>query len=561
MTLRLSRIAVTAPPKAWFHGITRITYELCRQALVDLGASVFEVPVDAFLPPDPGRISDIVDDLRSFRPDLAFGLPYLSQALVCRLPPERDGWRPNLFTDLLGIPTLGSWDHAPFELADQLLTPHPAGPADSRDGVMASLQRALVHDRVIPWSRDSGQSVLMRDLGLISSAPLQEMTPALPATRSGPSATGGVADVAFIGHFYQSAPGHADPALTALAGDAIADWLARGGTMWDSLQARISSVPVDRQRELRLSVDDSFFWSFAHRTIIHDAHTENRLHLLGAAGVPVACYGDLRTDLAGVPANLAAIPGHIPFGPQLDTVLARHPITVDVTSPGFPRTISQKLFRGFDSGGFMLVDRKPDFIAAFGDLGEAISYADGADLAAKIDTYLARPALRREIGDAMRARIAFDRRLPDVLARVLARAAERDLPPSVPPPREAPPANAVDMLGRIKRPLLFSGASLHRQADGLRIVTPAKAWRYAAVLKARGRRLCLTLRVEAGKLAIGVAVPGRATLIDDRFVSPSRQPVDLDLELPGDRPATVVFRSSVAGITRAVVTRALLYDG
>lgn len=561
MSLPFSRIAVTAPPQAWFHGITRLTYELCRQALVDLGASVFEVPVDAFLPPDPGRISDIADDLRSFRPDLAFGLPYLSQALVFRLPPERDGWRPNLFTDVLGVPTLGSWDHAPLELVEQLLTPHPAGPADSCDGVMASLQRALVHDRVIPWSRDSGQSLLMRDLGLISSAPVQEMTPALPATRFGQAGTGEVADVAFIGHFYQSAPGHADPALTALAGDAIADWRACGGTMWDSLQARISSLPAARQRELRLGVDDSFFWSFAHRTIVHDAHTENRLHLLGAAGVPVACYGDLKTELPGVPDNLAAIPGHIPFGPALDATLARHPITVDVTSPGFPRTISQKLFRGFDSGGFMLVDRKPDFIATFGDLGEAISYADGADLAAKIDLYLAKPALRREIGDDMRARIASDRKLPDVLARVLDRAAERRLPPAARSPRQQLPVDAVDVLGRIKRSHLFFGASLHRRDEGIRIVTPAKAWRYAAVLKVNGRRLRLTLRVETGQLAVGVAVPGKTTLLDDRFVSPSRQPVDLDIELPADTAVTIVFRSSVEGRSEAFVARALLYDG
>lgn len=517
--------------------------------------------MDAFLPPDPGRISDLVEDLRSFRPDLAFGLPYLAQALVCRLPPERDGWQPNVFTDLLEIPTLGSWDHAPFELAEQLLTPHPAAPAGSRDGTMARLRRALAHDRVIHWSRDSGQSAFMRDLGLISPMPLlQEMTPALPATLCGPSRAAGPADVAFIGHFYQSPPDHADPALSAIATESIGGWLARGGTMWSSLRACIASLPAARQRELRLGFDDSFFWSFAHRTIVRDAHTANRLHVLGAAGVPVACYGDLKTDLPGVPANLVAVPGHIPFGPQLDAVLARHPVTVDVTSPGFTHTISQKLFRGFDCGGFMLVDRKPDFIAAFGDLGEAISYADGADLAAKIDTYLARPALRREIGDAMRARIASDRRLPDVLARVLARAAERDLPSGSRSPRPPLPANAVDVLGRIKLPHLFSGAQLHRLADGIRIVTPAKAWRYAAALKVRGQRLRLTLRVEEGQLAVGVAVPGKSTLSDDRFVSPSRQPVDLDIELPADAPATIMFRSSVDRRSRAFVSRALLYD-
>lgn len=87
-----------------------------------------------------------------------------------------------------------------------------------------------------------------------------------------------------------------------------------------------------------------------------------------------------------------------------------------------------------------------------------------------------------------------------------------------------------------------------------------KAWRYAAVLKVQGRRLRLTLRIETGQLAVGVAVRGKPTLIDDRFVSPSRQPVDLDLELPADVPATVVFRSSVDGSSRAVVARALLYD-
>ena len=560
MTLRFLRIAVTAPPKAWFHGITDATYRLCRQALVDLGASVFEVPVDAFLPPDHGRIADLVEDLRSFRPDLAFGLPYLSQALVCRLPPERDGWQPNLFTDVLGIPTLGSWDHAPFELADQLLTPHPAKPSASREGTMARLRRALAHERVVHWSRDSGQSAFMRDLGLIAAPPIQEMTPALPATRIGPSATNGSADVAFVGHFYQSPPDHADPALTALARESIAGWLARGGTMWGSLQAGISALPAARQRALRLGFDDSFFWSFAHRTIIHDAHTANRLHLLGAAGVAVACYGNLKTALPGVPPNLVAIPGHIPFGPQLDAVLARHPVTVDVTSPGFTHTISQKLFRGFDCGGFMLVDRKPDFIAAFGDLGEAISYTDGADLAAKIDTYLAKPALRREIGDALRARIASDRRLPDVLARVLGRAAEHALPPGLPPARQPPATNAVDVLGRIGLPHLFSGASLRRSAEGLRIVSPAKAWRRAAALKVRGRRLRLVLRVEAGRFAIGVAVPRESTLIDDRFVGPSRQAVELDIELPIDTPATIMFRSALPGRSRVFVTGAFLYD-
>jgi len=186
---------------------------------------------------------------------------------------------------------------------------------------------------------------------------------------------------------------------------AIADWLTAGGTMWQALERRLSALAPTERRTLRLDPDQSFFWAFVHRTVVHDAHSARRLQLLGAAGVPVACYSNLRSDLPGVPPNLVPVPGHIPFGPALDATLARHPVTIDVTSPGFSNTVSQKLFRGFDAGGFMLVDRKPDFVAAFGDLGEAISWRDGAELAAKIDLYLAKPTLRREIGDAMRARV------------------------------------------------------------------------------------------------------------------------------------------------------------
>lgn len=559
---------MTVPPAAWFHGITRATYELCRDALRELGATLFEVPVDAFLPPDPGRIADLVEDLRGFRPQLAFGLPYLSQALVCRLPAARDGWRPNLFTDLLGVPTLGAWDHAPFELADQLLTPHPPAPAQSRT-IGGLLQRTLADERLIHWARDSSQIGLTRRFGLLSTEPLLEMTPALPATRHAPPPPADGPQVAFIGHFYQGAPAHADPALDALAADSIADWLRDGGAMWPALERRLDRLPPEQRRALRLEPDQSFFWAFAHRTVIHDAHSAHRLHVLGAAGVPVACYSNLQAD-SGVPSNLVPVPGHIPFGPTLDAALARHPITVDVTSPGFGHTISQKLFRGFDAGGFMLVDRKPDFIRAFGDLGEAISYADGTDLAAKIDFYLSNPARRREVGDALRARIALDRRLTDVLRRVIERAAER-APPIRAQPVRAPPApvrarGGIDVLARLRRPSLFARSRLSGAGHGVTIVTAPPAGSDAAILKLSARRLDfgrldLGLRVEAGRVAIGLMVEAGAGIVDDRVVSPSRQPVELSFDLPSEAPATIVMRGLSDERCRVVVTYATLHGG
>ena len=74
----------------------------------------------------------------------------------------------------------------------------------------------------------------------------------------------------------------------------------------------------------------------------------------------------------------------------------------------------------FSSGGFMLMDRKRDFIAAFGELGEAVSYgADAGDLAVKIDRFLTNPAYLQEVAAAIRDPISTRFQLKDVLTRVL----------------------------------------------------------------------------------------------------------------------------------------------
>jgi hypothetical protein len=45
-----------------------------RRVLVDLGLSIFDFPVDAFVPPDTVRISKLGQDLRSFKPQMALEL-------------------------------------------------------------------------------------------------------------------------------------------------------------------------------------------------------------------------------------------------------------------------------------------------------------------------------------------------------------------------------------------------------------------------------------------------------------------------------------------------------
>jgi len=312
-------------------------FDIYRGALAGLGFEIFEVPVEAFLVPDATRIARLLADLQAFRPELAFGLPKGSYALLCRLPPRRDGWRPNLFTEILDIPTICLWDHAPLELADQLL-PHAASPEESSSGALETLRRSLTHPRLIHWSPDTGQAQIMEELAFLRpDCLIQEPLPSLPGfSQPGPGTNAGnAAGPGFIGHFYQKPPAYPIEALGAIADEAIREWLAdTGRPLWHVLAGHIARMDPERRARLCLDRDQTCFWQFAHRLIVHQGQTAQRLSVLGSAGVPVTCYGNLNTDAPDVPGNLTSVPGSIPFGPELAAALARHPIAIDVFSPG-----------------------------------------------------------------------------------------------------------------------------------------------------------------------------------------------------------------------------------
>ena len=417
--LPIRRIAITTPPAHWFHGIAADLAGIYRAELIALGIQVFDVPIDAFMPPDHSQIARLTSALRAFAPDMAMGLSHGSYALICRLPSQRDGMRPNLFTDVLDLPTICLWDHAPVELADQVLGPLPANAAQSRPDALAELRHALNHPRLIHWSRDRGQSRVMMELGL--AAPdriVHTPTPAL-APFLGLSAPRGATGVGFVGHVYQAQVPSRGACLDELASGAASAW-ADGAfpSLWDALTGRVDALPADLRSQLRMSRDETFFWSFAHRFIVHEAQTASRLAALGAAGVTVSCIGNLDTGAAGVPANLIATSGRVPFRDGLPEALTRHAIVLDVLNPGFIEGYSHKPVLGFAAGGFVLANRTRGFVENFGEAGAAATWTDHADLAAKIDLYLSRPALRGEIGDTIRAEINAAHTLPDVLCRV-----------------------------------------------------------------------------------------------------------------------------------------------
>lgn len=568
-------MAITVPPDGWFHGIARALFDRYRQALVDLGVAVFDVPVDAFLPPDVTRVARLVADLRAFRPQCALGLPHGSYALLCRLPVTRRGVRPNLFLDILDVPTICLWDHAPVELADQLLTPHPRDPSESTGGAIHALRRVLAHPRLIHWSRDSGQARIMRELGFLDPDRLiTEMPPALPGFERVQAAStvpcDHEADVAFVGRVYQDMPAQPDPALAALADEVVGESAAACTTpFWYILRDHIEAMPTDVRARLALDRDQRYFWRFAHELTCHQGQTSLRLKMLGAAGVPVACYGNLRTDLPIGASNLRAVPCSVPYGPELARLFARHPITIDVLSPGFVNGFSHKQLHGFTSGGFMLINWKRDFVEQFGDAGAEVSFAGPDDLATKVERFLVNPRYRREVGDAIRATIAARCQLKDSLARALI--AARQCEPfdaisrkAARPKHGAPSYAATNLLPTLESRSYWCGARVEHDERGAVVTTSPQAWAYAAIidLPARVRMMrephfFVRLLVEEGR--IGVALVNRdGEMISEQIVSQTLHPFELTVELPRAHGLQIILRNIVTGPSRARVLEAQL---
>jgi hypothetical protein len=241
----------------------------------------------------------------------------------------------------------------------------------------------------------------------------------------------------------------------------------------------------------------------------------------------------------------------VPFGRELAAVYARHPIVVEALNPGFIDGFGHKPIHAFAAGGFMLVDRKPDFVAAFGEAGDAVSYAGNDDLAAKIDRYLSAPRYRREVGDAIRARIAERHSLPDVLTRILEQAAATETAPG-PAPLVAPTI-VTGMQQRLRRYSALSRSRLRRDRDGIAITTSPRQWSYAAGLRlapTRAARLEATMTVETGCIDIGLLADDRSHLIDPKIAGPSLRPVTVTVELPDGRPNVVVLRNLHGGTSR-----------
>lgn len=572
------RIVITVPPRDWFHGIEWELFVIYRRALSDLGCQLFEVPVDAFLPPDVGRIGALLTDLRAFGPDLAIGLPTGMYALLCRLPPKRDGWKPNLFTDVLEIPTICIWAFAPIDFADQLLAPHPAAPSESKDGAAAALQRHLTHPLLMHCSRDSWQTRIMQALGFALPNQIVLMgSPALPGFVPGAiSSTAAGADeprVAFIGNLYQDMPTYAEAALHGLQQDSINQWLTdNSSSLWDVVIDHIGALPAELRQRLALVQNQTFFWHFVHQLIVYHGQTIKRLHLLAAIGRPIAFYGNFRQNAPGVPPNLWARTERFRFGPELAAGFARFPITLNVTNPGFVNGYSYNPILTFAAGGFALVDRKQDLIDSFGDVGEAVSYRSAEDLAAKVDRYLTNPRERLSLGDAMRAEIRANHSLGTVLRRILQCAAQRFLGDfdrqterASWEKRSHPASVLMNLMPTLRTHSHWLDACVEHIAGQAIVTTAAEPWAYAAEIPIAPLAptpgelyVRLSLVVEVGRIGICVTRTETGALISEQIASATGNAISMTVEVPENIGITLIFRNTVKQRTRVALIEACL---
>jgi hypothetical protein len=547
----LQRIAVTVPPADWLHGILRAYHDFYRQALNDLGVATIDVPLQTFLEGEAGPIADLLSDLRAFRPQAAMGINVGAWLPFCRLPPQRDGWAPNVFSDVLDIPSICLWDGAPLDFAAHQLRVFGPGsnglptPATSRPGALAALRRELCHPRLIHWSRDSGQTRVMRELGFLSAGRvLTEASPILPGFSPDPDMTP-IEQAVFLGHLNEHPRPWSDAYLATLADEIVEESLRDlDQPIWDILFRRTASRP-------ELDPDQTLFWGFANRTIVHEAQAAHRRTILKHA-------------------NVKTIEGHVPLGPPLARTLARHAITVDVLNPSFIAGFGHKPVLGFAAGGFVLLNRKRDFVDTFGDAGEAVSYSSADELAAKIDLYLTKPALRREIGDAIREKLFKRHTLHATLARILEQAtAEIERRRSWSMPTQPASVPVLDLLPQLRRwsKWPWQPHRVQHRSDGVLVSGHARDWGYAARVALPGQiatlkepHLLVTLTTQAGRIGVGLVRDPVAPPLLEQIVGPSRTPVEITLELPHDTSGQVLFRKASDEPASALVTRLMLCD-
>jgi hypothetical protein len=416
------RVVVTRPPDDWFYGLAHQYAALYAQSFRDLGAEVLAVPVAPFATQDQEAIRELVGQIRRFRPDLAIGLHDAGYALYCRAGRTPQQAPTNLFVDWLELPTILLWDHAMLQFAPILLGQLPDHPDESAGGCLEFFHAELSHPLYVHVARDSGHREMAHALGVVPRERVRlEPSFAHPhlSDGHGPPSTRR-ADVAFFGHMrpleLESRPGRHHAALVELREAVLCGKVDRLDTpILQDVVAAVDELPAPLRASMHLHPDESFYWSVLCGEMAV-AQTWLRRELLEGLGREVTFYGDYGAPEAGGRVDWRS--DRFRFGAELARAFAGSTVTVDLVNPGFLNGCGSKVMNCFAAGGFMLLDRKQDFVELFGALGEAVSFSSLDELRAKVDYYLANDEERVSISEALGERIREHHSLPGLLRRL-----------------------------------------------------------------------------------------------------------------------------------------------
>jgi hypothetical protein len=420
--MRGSRVVVTRPPDDWFYGLARQYAALYAQCFRDLGAEVLAIPVAPFATQDRAAIRELVDDIRRFNPDLAVGLHDAGYAVYCRARRTPHDAPTNVFVDWLELPTILLWDHAMLQFAPILLGQLPDHPDESVARCLALFRAELSHPLYVHVARDSGHREMAHALGVVPrERVLLEPSFAHPDLCAAPDRSSTRrADVAFFGHMrpleLDSRPARHHAALVETRETVLRGKVDRLATpVLQDLVAALDDLPPPLRASLHLHPDESFYWSLLCSEMAV-AQTWLRRSVLEGLARDVAFYGDYGARNAG--GRVERRPDTFRFGAELARAFAATAVTVDLVNPGFLHGCGTKVMNCFAAGGFMLLDRKRDFVELFGALGEAVSFSSLDELRAKVDYYLANEEERVAISEALGERIREDHSLPGLLRRL-----------------------------------------------------------------------------------------------------------------------------------------------
>jgi hypothetical protein len=192
--------------------------------------------------------------------------------------------------------------------------------------------------------------------------------------------------------------------------------------LWDLLVEEVGRLPADVREERRLDPAHSPFWDFYVYAVWLAGTTRARLTTFSSVERPIDVFG-----VFGDPKSVGLLDrqrnlvyrGNAHQSRELPHVFAATKINICLSNGLIHSGVPSKLIDCLASGGFALVDPKPDLLRLFGPAIEPVLFRNGEELNAKIEYFLDRPAERREILDVLRATVRRECTLEGLFDRVL----------------------------------------------------------------------------------------------------------------------------------------------